>query len=204
MPWANIAEMISSQHTHMQDKTATSLKKRCISPNCQYILNTIKKLLNTCYHCFTAQFWDLVHLKNKPVILRHLVDKWFTHLGLCPRGISHISPRGLRNPYKFHEVWTVCSGAKDNTRQRLQHHTHTSHPRRPDFDIRSLSHFRVFFILSVQQIKRSKSPAPMKKMHKIGAHMRSKGVFNFIYILLYHRGKWTWLRMKPATGRKTS
>ena len=96
MHWANITEMIPSQHTHIQDKTTTSLKKRCISPNCQYILNTIKKLLRASYHCFTAQFWDLVHLKNKPVILRHLVDMWFIHLGLCPRWISHISPRGRK------------------------------------------------------------------------------------------------------------
>ena len=48
------------------------------------------------YHCFTPQFWNLVHVKKKPVIFRHLVDTWFIHLGLRLRWINHISPRFLK------------------------------------------------------------------------------------------------------------
>ena len=44
----------------------------------------------------TLPMWYLAHMKNKPVILRHLVDMWFIHLGLRLRWINHISPRCLK------------------------------------------------------------------------------------------------------------
>ena len=34
--------------------------------------------------------WYLAPMKNKPVILRHLVDMWFIHLGLRPRWINNV------------------------------------------------------------------------------------------------------------------
>ena len=37
-----------------------------------------------------------IYMKNKPVILRHLVDMWFIHLRLHPRWVYHISPRCLK------------------------------------------------------------------------------------------------------------
>lgn len=36
------------------------------------------------------------HVKNNPVIFRHLVDMWFIHRGLRPRWINYVSPRGLK------------------------------------------------------------------------------------------------------------
>ena len=44
----------------------------------------------------TLLMWYLAPVKNKPVILRHLVDMWFINLGLRPRWINHISPRCLK------------------------------------------------------------------------------------------------------------
>ena len=44
----------------------------------------------------TLPMWYLAHVKNKPVILRHLEDMWFIHPGLRPRRINHISPRCLK------------------------------------------------------------------------------------------------------------
>ena len=44
----------------------------------------------------TLPMWYLALVKNKPVILRYLVDMWFIHLVLRPRWINHISPRCLK------------------------------------------------------------------------------------------------------------
>ena len=46
------------------------------------------------YHCFTLQFWNLAHVKNRPVIYRHLVDTWFIHVRAVP----------LVNKSRIHEV----------------------------------------------------------------------------------------------------
>ena len=49
------------------------------------------------------QLWNLAHVKNMPVIFRPLViyswfleEMWFTHLGLRPRNVNHISVRCLK------------------------------------------------------------------------------------------------------------
>ena len=50
--------------------------------------------------------WNLVHVKNKPVVFRHLVDMWVIHLWLCPLWINHISPRWLKiNLTKTYSFW---------------------------------------------------------------------------------------------------
>ena len=51
------------------------------------ILNEVAQIENMriVYHCFTPQFWNLSHVKNKSVIFRHLVNMWFIHLSpRCP------------------------------------------------------------------------------------------------------------------------
>lgn len=120
--------------------------------------------------------------------------------------MSHISPRGLKIlPTNFRRFKLFVVSPKIT---RTNDYNIILGPVTQDFDRdfnpRSLSHFRAFFTVSGQQVKRSKTSASMKKMHKICVYMRSKSVFNFIYILLYHRGKRTWLRLKPATARMTS
>ena len=55
--------------------------------NCLHILNT------TVYHCFTPQFWNLAHVKNKPAIFRQR--------GCSSRWINHVLSLPKNNPYIF-------------------------------------------------------------------------------------------------------
>ena len=97
---------------------------------CLFVLSVYVCQNNERNHVTVDTMWYLAQVKNKPVILRHLVDMWFIHLELRPRWINHISPRCLKISLSYSKFrmpisvgcngrkWTAIFRLKDNWQRK--------------------------------------------------------------------------------------
>ena len=65
------------------------------------------------YHCLTSQFWNLAHVKNKPVIFRYIVDMIHLHSPRAAPSVneSHI-PSLPKNKPHLYEQWSHVFSVK--------------------------------------------------------------------------------------------
>ena len=87
---------IFALHLHPCIAFNTLTKKTTTLPQKRYIYFN-KTVITIVYHCFTPQFWNLAHVKNRLVDCETLRPRW----------IKHISSRCLKLTLTYRLLWPI-------------------------------------------------------------------------------------------------